>query len=156
MDHDFHSEQSPLPYNLTHNSSDTEDSEEDFYPAQQSQAEFFPGNLNGTVVSSITPGSYSYPFNQNGPWDGKLLRFKYGLVLTCSPRIRILAYPTIRSEHPQRSVAVLSSTTHSLKWCALIYIFINWGCSMIDKSSPCLQCLCTGFPRPLTHSWSSP
>jgi hypothetical protein len=75
MDHGFPSERSALPYNLTHNSSDTEDSEEDFYPAQQFQANFFPGNPqgNGTEVSSIAPGSYSYLVHQNGPWDGKPL-----------------------------------------------------------------------------------
>lgn len=43
--------------------------------AYQSQAEFYPGNLqsNGTEVSSTTPGSYLHLFYQSGPWDGKPL-----------------------------------------------------------------------------------
>jgi hypothetical protein len=70
MVHGFPSEQSSLPYNPAHNSSDTEED----YPAQQSQAGFYSGNLqsNGTEVSSIAPGSYPYPLYQYGPWDGKL------------------------------------------------------------------------------------
>ncbi|KAF8495789.1 hypothetical protein F5888DRAFT_541073 [Russula emetica] len=67
MDRGFPSEQPSLPYNLTRNSSDTEEDCSD-----QSQADFYPGNLqrNGTEVSSIAPGSYLYPFHQYGLWDG--------------------------------------------------------------------------------------
>ena len=70
MDH-LPSEQSSLPYNLAHNSSDTAED----YPAQQPRAEFYPGNLqrNGTEVDSIATESYSYPVYQYDHWDGKPL-----------------------------------------------------------------------------------
>lgn len=71
MDRGFPSEQSSLPYNLTHNSTDTVE----YYLEHQSQDVFYPGNLqsNGTEVSSTTPGSYLHPFYQSGTWDGKAL-----------------------------------------------------------------------------------
>jgi len=99
MDHGFPSEHLSLPQNLTRISSDTE---EDYSP-HQPQHEIYPDDLhsNGTEVSSIAPGSYSYPFYQYVPWDGKSLRLRYSLLLTCSPRIRTLVYSAIRSEHPQ-------------------------------------------------------
>ena len=71
MDRNFASEQLSLPHNLPHNSSDTEED----YSAYQSQAEFYPGNIqsHGMEVSSVAPGSYLYPFYQSGPRDGKPL-----------------------------------------------------------------------------------
>jgi hypothetical protein len=71
MDYGFPSEQLSLPHNLTRIPSDTE---EDYSP-HQPQHETYPDDLhsNGTEVSSIAPGSYSHPFYQYVPWDGKSL-----------------------------------------------------------------------------------
>jgi len=68
------SEQSSLSYDPTFRSRDTD--QDDF--VHQSQADFHPGNLqsNGTGESSITPGPYSYPHYQYGPWDGKAITIK--------------------------------------------------------------------------------
>jgi hypothetical protein len=77
------SEQLSLPHNLTRISSDTE---EDYSP-HQPQHKIYPYDLqsDGTEVGSLTPGSYSYPFYQYVPRDGKPLRLRYSLLLTCSP-----------------------------------------------------------------------
>ncbi len=65
------SEQSSLPYNSTFRSRDTEQD----YSVYQSQGDFYPGNLrsDGTEVSPITPGPYSYPHYQYGTWNGKAI-----------------------------------------------------------------------------------
>ncbi len=60
----------------------------------------------------------------------------------CRASIRILVHPAARSEYPQRSVAVWSSTTLSLKW----YTLIMTICLGLRNHHTCLQYLCADIP----------
>jgi hypothetical protein len=96
--------------------------------ASRSQAEYPLGNIR-MEGSSNTPGSSSHPPDPYVPYQGKplWLPVRHVLVLTCSARV-ILVHPASRPEPSQRSVAVVSSTSLSLRRYALVYIFTYWVC----------------------------
>ena len=123
----------------------------------RSQAEYSLGNIQ-MEGSSNTPGSSLHPPDPYVPYQGKPLCLLVGpvLVLTSSARV-ILVHPASRPEHSQQSVAVVFSTSVSLRRYALIIYFPTGCASMIEKSPhvPSIP-VCACFYRPPTCQSPSP